>query len=66
MEYVKILFMSTAIEYEDNFLIECSLRCMYCVIVISRYEDDIVVITQDHGGAKVERNNNDIIRVNGI
>ena len=60
-----MLFMSTAIEYEDNFLIECSLRSMYYVIVISRYEDDIVVITQDQGGAKVERNNNDI-RVNGI
>ena len=58
--------MSTAIEYEDNFLIECSLHSMYYVIAISRYEDDIVVITQDQGGAKDERNNNDIIRVNGI
>ena len=36
------------------------------VIVISQYEDDIVVITQDQGGVEVECNNNDIIRVNGI
>ena len=33
------------------------------VLVISRYEDDIVVITRDRGGAEVECNNNDIIRV---
>ena len=36
------------------------------VLVISRYEDDIVVITRDRGGAEVECNNNDIIRVTGI
>ena len=35
------------------------------VLVISRYEDDIVVITQDRGGAEVECNNNNIIRVTG-
>ena len=39
---------------------------IYNVIVISRYEDDIVVITRDRGAAKVECNNNDIIRENGI
>ena len=33
------------------------------VLVISRYKDDIVVITQDRGGAEAECNNNDIIRV---
>ena len=32
------------------------------VLVISRYKDDIVVITRDRGGAEVECNNN-IIRV---
>ena len=31
------------------------------VLVISHYKDDIVVITQDQGGVKVECNNNDII-----
>ena len=33
------------------------------VLVISCYKDDIVVITRDRGGAEVECNNNDIIRV---
>ena len=33
------------------------------VLVISRYKDDIAVITRDQGGAKVKCNNNDIIRV---
>ena len=32
------------------------------VIVISQYEDDIIVITQDRGRAEVECNNNDIIK----
>ena len=36
------------------------------VIVISQYEDDIVVIARDQDGAEVECNNNDIIRVYGI
>ena len=31
------------------------------VLVISRYKDDIVVITRDQGGAKVECNNHDNI-----
>ena len=31
------------------------------VIVISRYEDEIIVITQDRGRAEFECNNNDII-----
>ena len=35
------------------------------VIVISRYEDDIVV-TRDQAGVEIECNNNDIIRKNGI
>ena len=35
-------------------------------IVKSRYEGDIVVITQSQGGAEAEGNNNDITRVNGI
>ena len=36
------------------------------VIVISRYENDIVVITRDLGSASVSCNNNDIIQVNGL
>ena len=42
---------------------------LYCIvygIVKSRYEGDIVVITQSRGGAEAEGNNNDITRVNGI
>ena len=35
------------------------------VLVISQYKNDIV-ITRDRGGAEVECNNNDIIRVNRI
>ena len=33
------------------------------VLVISRYKDDIIVITQDRGGTEVKCNNNDIIQV---
>ena len=33
------------------------------VLVISRYKDDIIVITRDLGRAEVECNNNDIIQV---
>ena len=33
------------------------------VLVISCCKDDIIVITRDRGGAEVECNNNDIIRV---
>ena len=36
------------------------------VIVISRYEGDIIVITRVRGGAEDECNNKDIIRVYGI
>ena len=36
------------------------------VIVISRYEYDIIVITRDQGGTEVKCNNNDMIRVNGV
>ena len=39
---------------------------MVYVIVISRYEGDIIVITRVRGGAEDECNNNDIIRVYGI
>ena len=47
----------------DRFL-ECRKWYIYIyVLVISRYKDDIVVITRDRGGAEVECNNNDIIRV---
>ena len=38
----------------------CMCVCMY-VLVISRYKGDIVVITQDRGGAKFECNNIDVI-----
>ena len=40
--------------------------CMHlCVLVLSCYKDDIAVIIQDQGRAKVEFNNNEIIRVRG-
>ena len=39
--------------------------CIICnhmyALVVSHYKDDIVVNTQDRGGAEVECNNNDII-----
>ena len=35
-------------------------------IVKSRYEGDIVFITQSRGGAEAEGNKNDITRVDGI
>ena len=36
------------------------------VIVKSRYEGDIIFITQSRGGAEAEGNKNDITRVDGI
>ena len=33
------------------------------VLVISHYKDDIIVITQEQGGAEVECNDNDVICV---
>ena len=49
-----------------NCLATCMQRENYIfkntyVLVISSYKDDIVVVTQDRGGAKVKCNNNDII-----
>ena len=40
----------------------CPRKILYA-LVISRYKDDIIVITQDQGGAEVECNSNDIIQV---
>ena len=37
----------------------------YIYIVISWYENDIIVTTRQQGGAEVEFSNNDIIRLNG-
>ena len=39
--------------------------CIISISYITLYEDDIVVITRDRGGAEVECNNNNIIRVTG-
>ena len=38
---------------------------LFYVFAISHYKDNIVVITRDRGGAKVECNTNDIISVMG-
>ena len=35
------------------------------VLVISHYKDDIIVITQEQGGAEVNCNDNDVICVMG-
>ena len=35
------------------------------VLVISHYKGDIVVITRNRGGAEVEYNNNNIVRIMG-
>ena len=48
--------------HEQFINILFAIMTMKYVLVISRYKDDIV-ITRDRGGAKVECNNNDIIRV---
>ena len=50
--------------FDSSVLVEYIDICIY-VIVISQYKGDIV-ITQDQGGAEVECNDNDIIRVDGI
>ena len=39
---------------------------LFLGIVKSRYEGDIVFITQSRGGAEAEGNKNDITRVDGI
>ena len=38
---------------------------LYYVLVISRYKDDILVITRDRGRAEVKCNNNDIMNITG-
>ena len=49
---------------EYRYIAYCNI--LKYVLVISRYKDDVVVITRDQGRAEVECNNNDIIQVYGI
>jgi len=55
--------VTVMLEYIPTLTVLLEYRWLLYVIVIAHYKGDIIVITWVRGGAKDERNNNDIFQV---
>ena len=62
--FIECMLISFATWWQTNRNIYATGLICY-VLVISRYKDDILVITRDQGRAEVECSSNDIMNITG-